>query len=118
MTERHEPDFAEVEAIVQEIDRLRSMIRRWADLSVGPVRIDGRETTPRELAAVLDEAAVPWERARAAWAVLRRFESELPVKSRQIVALLGELRSAIACALGPEEASRLLSRPRRRPRAA
>jgi len=107
------PDRHEVEAVVQEIRRLELLMKRWAEgppilLAVGDAR-----ATPAELVRVLGAAAEPWERARQAWDALRRFEAELPVKSREVAELLVTLRRAVACALGPEEARRILSRPKR-----
>src|SRR5581483_8831732 len=92
---------------------LRNLMKSWGSGPPALRGIDRGHATPRELAQVLGAAAEPWERARAAWAALRQFEAELPVRSREVTALLGEIRCAVARALGPAEVARLLSRSKR-----
>jgi hypothetical protein len=58
-----------------------------------------------ELVQSLASLAEPWERARAAWSALRAFEAELPVKNREVAAVLRDLKNAIKGALGPGRAA-------------
>ena len=107
------PDGPQIETILEEIEKLQRLMKSWAEGPPILLQLDEGHVTPRELVQVLGEAAEPWARARAAWQALRQFEAELPVRSRRVTALLRALRRAIACALGPREAARLLSRSKR-----